>query len=321
VHGFHRHVVAIHNPVAGRRDVARFRIMVRHLELAGFRVSVRGTTEPGAAERIGRDAGRSGCDIIVVAGGDGTVNEVLNGLAGATIPLAIFPLGTTNVLAEELGLPSEPADFVAALMTLAPREAWTASVDGRHFALMASVGFDAEVVAGVNLRLKRAIGKGAYALSALRQWLVRRAHRYTVRIDGRDFQAAMVVVAKGHFYGGRFVAAPGAAITEQLLHVVLIAGSRRRDLLRYLWALARGRLHCLPDVRILTAREVAIAAVMPAPIQVDGDIRASLPAVIRIDEQPLRLYMAAPPPAPPPSPSCPPPQQGLRGLSPPPPGG
>ena len=240
---------------------------------------------------------RNDCDTLLVAGGDGTVNEVLNGLRVADLPLAIYPLGTANVLAAEIGMPASPAAFVRALAAATVQDAWLGEANGggaatRRFALMASAGFDARTVAAVATRGKRWLGRAAYLAAAAGLLARHRPARYRVTIDGTAHEAAGVIVAKGRYYGGRMSVAPDARITDPRLHVCLLHGDRRRDLAGYAIALATGTLHTRPDVRIIPATEVAITGPDGDPVQLDGDIRLHLPATLRIARVPVPLLMA-----------------------------
>lgn len=282
-------VVLIHNATAGRGRRDRVAAAVACLARRGFDVAVRATERAGHAEQIARSA--VGVGLIVAAGGDGTVNEIVGGLGDDAPTLAVLPLGTANVLAAELGLTDEPERFAAAVAAGRTVNAWPGEVNGRSFMLMASVGFDADVVAAVTPAQKRLLGKAAYALAALRLWLLGRHTALRVTVDGTTDDAAGVVICKSRFYGGRFILAPEAGIAVPRLFAVLMPGGRRRDRLRYAWAMLRGRLHLQPDVRVSPAREVSVASAAPAPVQVDGDIRGVTPVAIQVGERPVRLIV------------------------------
>jgi YegS/Rv2252/BmrU family lipid kinase len=251
------------------------------------------TKKRGDAEALARGARDSEADRLVVAGGDGTINEALNGLEGPTPPLAIVPLGTANVLAHELGLGRRAASVAAAIAEGRPRDVTLGLVNGRRFSMMAGVGFDAHVVRDVDSKLKRAIGKGAYALETLRQLLVFAPRFYDVTIDGAAHRAASVIVCNGHYYGGKFVAAPAARLDAPDFQVVLFGRAGRWATLRYAAALALGRLSKLQDVTILPARTVEIAGPTGEPVQADGDIVAHLPA--RFEAMPDAAILVGPP--------------------------
>lgn len=285
-------LLVIYNPIAGRRRRRFLSRVLEALERRGLSVRLEPTKKRGDAEALARGARDSGADRLVVAGGDGTINEALNGLEGPTPPLAIVPLGTANVLAHELGLGRRAASVAAAIAEGRPRDVTLGLVNGRRFSMMAGVGFDAHVVRDVDSKLKRAIGKGAYALETLRQLLVFAPRFYDVTIDGAAHRAASVIVCNGHYYGGKFVAAPAARLDAPDFQVVLFGRAGRWATLRYAAALALGRLSKLQDVTILPARTVEIAGPTGEPVQADGDIVAHLPA--RFDAIPDAARLVGP---------------------------
>jgi len=216
-----RRLLVIYNPTAGLWQRRRYVRVLARLRRFGCVITERATTARGDAEAFARAAHTADYDLVVAAGGDGTINEVINGLADSAVPLAILPLGTANVLANEIGLGGSARAVAEAIAHLEPRPVFLGTANGRHFALMVGVGFDARVVERVDLRLKRAFGKLAYALTALRQLFRYRPERYQVDVDGKRFTAAAVVIAKGHFYGGRFIVARHARLDEPRLQVAL----------------------------------------------------------------------------------------------------
>ena len=290
----------IHNPIAGRGRRGRYRDALKRLERRA-QVTERRTKGRGDAWRLASEAAHAGCyDMVVAAGGDGTVNEVANGLLanGARPPaLGLIPLGTTNVLASEIGIGGR-ADQVADALLDGRTQPITLGVadsaDGRRWFLqMAGVGFDAHVVAGVNPSLKRWLGKGVYGLQMLFCWLRYRRETYRVTIDGVPYEAGSAIVANGHYYGGTYVFAPDARLGDPTLEVCLFLRSGRLPALRYLFALGRGRLHLLPDFKIVRGCEVVIEGPEGEPVQGDGDIIGHLP--VRIAAAPAALELAVPP--------------------------
>jgi diacylglycerol kinase family enzyme len=145
------------------------------------------------------------------------------------------------------------------------------------------------VVAGVNLTLKRRIGKLAYVWEALRQLFAHAHPRYRVVIDGMPREAASVIVAKASHYGGDYVCAPEARLENPVFQVCLFTRSGPLNTLRYALALRRGALHRLADVQVVTGREVAITEPAGAPLQLDGDPAGVLPAEVTIAPAVLSL--------------------------------
>lgn len=288
-----RRILAIYNPVAGGGRQVCFERALEGLHAAGFEVILTKSKHAGDSEAAAVKARESNYDLIIAAGGDGTVNEIVNGLAGGTVPLAVFPLGTTNVLAAELGIDSTPRKFVRLLKEPKLATAWLGEINGRYFVLMASLGFDAHVVGGVSERVKKILGKGAYLARACRQWAACGASEYELALDGVSYRASTAVIAKGRYYAGRFIVCPASRITEERFYVCLMPSGRRSDLLRYGFALCRGTLHKQRDVQVIAASEIAISGPAGMPIQVDGDVRAKTPAVARIAPTPLIVVMGS----------------------------
>ncbi|MBE0530377.1 MAG: diacylglycerol kinase family lipid kinase [Rhodospirillales bacterium] len=288
-----RKVLVIFNPTAGRRRRRKLAAVRWHLEQAGCQVAVRPTTAPGDAEILAREAASEGWDVVAVAGGDGTINEAVNGLYGRPVPLAVIPLGTANVVAAELCMPGGP-EAIAGVIAEAPiQDIHLGEANGRLFVMMAGVGFDAGVVAAMPARLKRALGRGAYVLMFLAGLFKFSRSPYRVTVDGESHGVASAVIANGHFYAGRHTCAPLARLGEPLLYVCLFLRPGPLRALRYgLWLLL-GRLERLDDVLILPGRQVTIEGPEGEPVQGDGDIIARVPLKAGLAEK--TFSVVAPP--------------------------
>jgi YegS/Rv2252/BmrU family lipid kinase len=264
------------------------------LKAHGCEIQVHETAGPAHATELARSAATDDVDAVVAAGGDGTINEVLNGLVGSAVPMAILPLGTANVLARELGLSLSP-DAVAETIVcgdaspLPLGRLHRAGGGVRHFLMMAGIGFDARVVATVGQRLKRRLGKGAYAAVSLKQLGGFGFPRYRVEVDGAAYEAASVVVAKARYYAGPYSCAPAARLDDAYFHVCLFERGGRLAAARYAFALARGRLADRHDYRIVTGQRLTIAGPLDDPVQADGDLVAVLPITIEMVPAALRL--------------------------------
>jgi len=289
----------IYNPVAGGRARRRLGAALEEMRRLGIAVVLRETGSAGDAERFAREATATDFDAVVVAGGDGTLNEAVNGLGDLRVPVAIFPFGTGNVLAHEIGMPRNPAELaaIAAAGPARPISVGEAVFEGRpvarRFLLMTGVGFDAEVVEGLDLDLKRRAGKLAFVWSILKRLWRYRPTEYSVTLEGEggvsERRAASAVATKARYYAGRFVLAPAAHLTDRSFQLALFRNPGRRAALGYLLALAGGFLHRLTDVEFATARAARFTLPRGAPVQIDGDVAGPLPVTIRIAEEPLLL--------------------------------
>lgn len=287
-----RRALVIHNPTAGARRRARLATVLDHLRRFGCAVTVRETTRRGDAESFARAASAAEFDVVAAAGGDGTANEVVNGLAPDGPALAIIPLGTANVLASEIGL--DPADAVAVARAIAfgaVRPIHVGEANGRRFLMMAGAGLDAEVVAMLDPAFKRRFGKLAYVMESLRQALRYTFPTLTVAADGRDHACRMIVACKGRHYGGPFVVAPKARLDAPTFEVCLLPGGGLAATLRYGFALPFGLLPRLGDVLTVSARRIVISGPAGAPVQGDGDVIARLPAEVSLAAATVGLIM------------------------------
>ncbi len=285
-----RRVLIIVNPDAGRAAAKRRHLggVVAALQALGCAVEIREAPRAGDAENLARNA-EPEFDVIVAAGGDGTIAAVVNGLAAAPRTLAILPLGTANVLAAEIGLPRRAAALAQVIAEAPALPVWPGRIDGRLFLTSAGSGFDADVVAAVDRRLKRRIGKAAFVWAALTCLFRYRERRLIVTADGVEHRASEVIATTGPLYAGRFVIAPEARLDEPVLHLVLLQQGGRGDVLRHYLAMLTGRLPRARGVTIITAREVTIAEEAGAPVQVDGDAAARLPIGLGVAERPIPL--------------------------------
>jgi diacylglycerol kinase (ATP) len=297
-----RSVLLILNPTAGRRRRGLVDAVVSRVRAAGWTVDVVETQAAGDARRQAETCDATRYGVVAVAGGDGTINEVVNGLAARAAtapPLALVPLGTANVLAHELGLDSGAASLAEAMMggrevLMHPGQASGAGAP-RCFSLMAGAGFDAKVVAGVTTPLKRRWGKGAYVWRSLVEARRYRPVRYAVTIDGVLYEAASVIVTRARHYAGPYMVAPAASLGDPLLHVCLFERWGWLHALRFGAALVRGVLPRTIGYRVVAGREVEISVLNDAgesrrqPVQIDGDDALTLPVSIGLSSEAVRL--------------------------------
>ena len=300
-----RRLLVIRNPAAGRRHPRVFEAVLAQIRARGLAVEVIDTAARGDAVRLARDADASRHDGVVAAGGDGTINEVVNGLMVREVDdlaLGIIALGTANVLAREIGVGTRVGKLAATLTLGCPTPVNVGRLtegngEESYFLLMVGAGFDAHVVAGVDSGMKKRFGKGAYVWRSLVEMARYRDRRYRVEIDGNTWEAASVIVSNVRHYGGPFVVAPAADLRRPALSACLFERGGRLQIVRYGAALVTGRLPSIAGYRIVEAKTVRIGVVDASPddgaepIQVDGDHTASLPVVVTLAPRRLRLLM------------------------------
>jgi diacylglycerol kinase (ATP) len=289
-----RKAVIIGNPNSGSAgDEGYLERFAQTLREGGLEVEVLNTERPDHATEL---AAMAGDRLVIAAGGDGTVNEVVNGLS-RDATLGILPLGTANVLARELGLPLKPEDACEKILsgTGSPMDIGVATDEEgteRRFACMAGIGFDANVVREVTPRFKRYLRSLAFPLVALKVYFESDLLDLHI-VDGDiTYVTQFAVVANGHYYGGDFEMAENASLGSGKLEVVLI--EKVGHLLR-------------PDIlaRILAKRPLdramksftsqGILAKSPGtrgihvPVQIDGEVWGRLPMSFRIEPAALQV--------------------------------
>jgi YegS/Rv2252/BmrU family lipid kinase len=259
-------------------------------------VEVLFTGKKGDAESFARKAVDKSPSLIIAAGGDGTFNEVINGIAGSEIPMAILPLGITNVLAKELGIPENIEGAMELAVNCPPKRVSLGKIvlgssagagGGRYFCLMAGIGFDGEAVFGINETLKRIAGKGAYIYSGIKTLFRFNPVELTFNINGKTYSGYSAIIGKAAKYGGNFKVTPDARLTEPALCICLLKGKKRLDILRYVFGIITGRHLGFNDVEYIKTRSIEISG--NAHIQIDGDYFGMTPAKVEVVPDTLRL--------------------------------
>lgn len=277
-----KRLLIIRNPAAGQRRARDYARALALFKEAGCVVTVAETSARGDAVRLARDADEAAFDAVVAAGGDGTINEVVNGLAGRKLPLGVIPLGTSNVLAHEIGVGPDIGRAVQTILTGWPTSIAAADAGGHLCCLMLSAGSDARAVARVRPALKSLLGEGAYYIAGLEEIIAGSRRMLQVEVDGEIHEAATVVVMNGRLYGGKYLCSPESDMRDPVLHVILLTRPGRWNTIRYGAALVAGRLHRLHDVRIIPATNVRIRGPKGEPCQTDGDLIGEAPMDIAI---------------------------------------
>jgi YegS/Rv2252/BmrU family lipid kinase len=289
----------IFNPSARGGKARRFR---SHPDLPHGQCVFLATSAPGDARRLAAQAVRDGFQILIAAGGDGTANEVLNGIADVpgglrAVRLGILPLGTVNVFARELGLPlhtrgawkvlararERTIDLGRAEFTLAGLR------QRRYFMQLAGAGLDSRAIELTGWSVKQKVGPLAYLLAAL-QALSQTRPLVTVQA-GPTLAGEWVAVGNGRFYGGPFPVFPRARLDDGLLDICVLPKTSFLLMAAALAGLLAGRMHQFCRARLLAAPVLTLTSPARVLLQLDGENAGELPATLTVEPQALRVIV------------------------------
>ena len=306
--------VIIYNPMSGRagRRAEDARHMTGLLAARGIEAEACATAGPDDATRLAREAVNQGVGLVISYGGDGTLNEVIQGMAEHRAALAVWPGGTSNVVARDLAMPfamERIADVIAAGKTtrialgLARRgDAATDRAEGegqelsaiptsRYFVMMAGIGLDASIARGVNKRLKRRVGELAYWVTGIKHLFTWPAERFTITVDGQSFESTFAIIGKGKGYGGGMTITPNARLEEPLFEVYILPPQKSNlAYLRALSACMRGKPELTGAAMIKGCRVEANSSHAPW-VEADGEVIGPLPMTFEVVPEALTLIV------------------------------
>ena len=266
--------------------------MVDALRQRGVTATPQIATAPTDAMRLTTAAIQANADLVIVHGGDGLVNESMQGLVGTPTPLAVWPGGASNVLARELALPGGfdlLAEIIAAGRT---RRVSLGRAGERYFLLMAGVGLDGEVVRAIHPTVTRVTGESAFWMAGMRQLADWNPVPFHIEAEGSQHTATFAVVANASSHGGGMRFAPDASMDDDLLDVCLFDSTQRHRFARYLSAAATGSHLGLPGVTYLKARRVIAHGPSSRFVHVDGELLGPLP--VSFESVPAALSLVVP---------------------------
>jgi len=293
----------IFNPAAGWRDWRKEVLeIVGYLGQQGWEVTWRETWGPGDATTFAREAVAKGYDVALAAGGDGTISEVVNGLAGTEVALGVLPIGTGNVWAREVGLPlwsiihRHWLEEVAKALVEGKRRQVDVGRAGQHyFLLWAGVGLDAKVTEVMEPRTKaqKRWGALAYAIAAAAVARDFKGALATVTVDDQTFQGQvlLVLISNAQLYGGILRLAPQAQLDDGLFDVCIFKGHDWTATLGHATAILTGQYLDSPDVAYYRGRRVVIETAVPLPVQLDGDPKAVTPIELEVVPKALTIII------------------------------
>ena len=284
--------VVILNPIAGSEQARRWQ---ERIESIAPGCVLRTTSRSGEAETLARHAAAEGFEKIVAAGGDGTVNEVVNGIVASNAALGLLPIGTVNVFAMELGLPAHDLQRCweiiqgdnARLVDLP-------SANGKYFVQLAGVGLDAQVVKETSLAFKRSFGPLSYLISAA-QIAARQPPRLFIESEDASVdEGSFVLVGNGRLYGGPFPFFKHAIIDDGLFDVVAFTRLGYLEIIKYLQDVVFSSDIRAPEVEYFQTRHLRITSDRDVPVELDGELVGNCPVEFQVREKALRVLAPAP---------------------------
>jgi len=278
-------IALVYNPGMAARRLKRIAALVRALETRGHGVSHH--------DSLTFDAPRDcpNADLLCIAGGDGSARLVIGNQRdpAALPPVAIYPVGTINLLARELDYPADPMQFATRIEADRPLlHSPLVRLNGAPVLACASAGVDAQTVAGVSEALKARVGRIAYGAALI--GLLWRWPRTPLRIvaDGQTFTAEAAFVLRGRFYAGPWTLDPAAHLAHPRLRVLALPRCRRRDLIALGLYAVTGSRRAHPSWQVVECETLEITSTAPVPVQADGDAAGHLPATVTLSEAGVR---------------------------------
>ncbi len=267
------------------------RARLQKLERIARDAVIKTTAGPGDAEAQAERAVEQGYQTIVAAGGDGTINEVVNGIGLSPVALGILPMGTVNVFAMELGIPFNLDAAWKVVRAHHVRAIDLASANGHYFVQMAGVGLDAQIVERNKRDIKAVLGPLSYLLTATRV-AAERPPRLHVSSDGRPtVEGSFVLVGNGRFYGGPFALFNEADPQDGLLDICVFKHMNYLHLMRYFRGALFGSLSTFTDVDYFKARKLVVRANRDVPLEADGELIGHAPVEFSVRRRKLKVLV------------------------------
>lgn len=290
-----RETLVIVNPAA-RNLPSRRRLdeAIRWLNSRGWQVEQQETDGPGQATELAAGAAGRGLPLVFVCGGDGTLNEAANGMAGSDTALAVIPAGTVRIWAREVQIPRRPVEAVKAAVEGERRRIDLGRAGERYFLLMAGYGLDGAIARRVHLGLKSRLGAATYAIAAVREALRYRSSPVTLRFDEEEHrgQVLMLVAGNTRNYAGLVEITREAQANDGLLDVCVFGGKGTLDIVLHALRTLLRRHPSSKKVLYRKVRRLEFTWGEPLPVQLDGDAYEMSPT--RVEVVPEALWVAVP---------------------------
>ncbi len=256
-----------------RADLPELRATVAWVRARGHAVEVHSTWQAGDGAALAARAADAGTDVVIACGGDGTLNEVVNGLDGRDIPLGVVPLGTANDFARQTGIPEDADHAMDLILRRKPVRIDTASMNGRRFLNVSTGGVGAEATAETPADAKASLGPLAYAITAVRKLAENQARHALFASAGFELDVDFLAFAVGsaRVTGGGTIMTPDASVTDGLLDLCVIEAMSRRDFARLSLQVKRGEHLGLPGVHYAQLPWLKVTSPAPLSVNLDGE--------------------------------------------------
>ncbi len=258
-----------------------------------IKLDIEFTKHPKHAMELAKDA-KNKYDLVIVAGGDGTVNEVINGIVNSKTTLAIIPFGSTNVLAMELGIPFN-VKAASELITLGKKIKLDLGYaktkqEGRYFSMMLSVGFDASLIKQINSKFKKKWGKMAYPLAGIKHLFKYKWKNIHVKHKFHSI-GYFVIISNSKYYGGEYQIADKASTTDGLLDLVIINRKNWWKIVKIISSSSSGKLNKFLKGEYYQTKQANIYSKHKMLVQVDGELIGVAPVNVKIAPKALRIMV------------------------------
>lgn len=288
------------NPKSGhykKSIIKKIRSTLKKNGSAGFSFKI--TTQKGEAEKIAQTALPEKHNILIACGGDGTINEVVNGLYKNKnfdkFTLGLLPIGTANVLAKELKIKSVKKALHCIIKNRTKKinigyiEKLGAKIERKHFVMMTGVGFDSYIVFSISEKLKSYIGKLAYILQAVKTTF-KKLPKIKIETENKAAEGFTAIITNGKLYAGRYKIAPHIDLSEQKLEAIILKKHSFASILNYALSLITNKLYTNKNViKLSTKSTFTITGKEGFPVQADGDKASTLPVKIGFENKKLRV--------------------------------
>jgi len=263
----------------------------QNLENYGIKTGIVPTEYQGHAKKIAADAVKEGYDLVIAAGGDGTINEVVNGLAYSKTVLGIIPSGTINVLGIQLNLPSDIDTACRQIASGRQTGIDLGKVNSRYFTSMAGIGFDAHVVKKADSKFKKIFGALSYLFVALYELLFYKFRKIIIKLDNQPIpqKGYFVIILNGKYYAGELVVAEKASINDGYLDVCIFKHRNIFSIISYIFSIKTGRIHKNMDIQYFQCRKILVYKQGRHPVHVDAEYMGRTPVKIEVCPKALTI--------------------------------